>query len=38
MGRDLGKGKGTLGPSSAASFPCGDRRPSQAVGTGNDRP
>ena len=30
MGGDLGKGKGTFGPSSPANFPGDDRQPSQA--------
>lgn len=30
MGGHLGKGKGILGPSSSAHFPCGDRQRSQA--------
>lgn len=32
------KGREGLGSSSAVNLPCGDRQPSQVVGTGNDRP
>lgn len=32
------RGRASLCPSSAASFPQGDRRPSQATGIGKDRP